>query len=46
MPKKTKPATTKRDLQRKRSISADLKKLELQLKKLQKNLEMFRFFCD
>ena len=46
MPKKTKPATTKRNLQRKKAISAEVKKLELQLKKLQKNLEMFRFFCD
>jgi hypothetical protein len=46
MPKKTKAVTTKRDLQRKRSISADIKKLELRLKKLQKDLEMYRFFCD
>jgi hypothetical protein len=46
MPKKTKAVTTKRDLQRKRSISADVKKLELGLKKLQKNLKMYRHFCD
>ncbi|MFZ0918179.1 MAG: hypothetical protein WAN04_14905 [Candidatus Udaeobacter sp.] len=46
MPKKTKAATTKRNLQRKQSISADVKKLALELKKLQKNLAMYRFFCD
>ncbi len=46
MPKKTKAATTKRNLQRKRSIIADIKKLELGLKKLQKDLVMYRHFCD
>ena len=46
MPKKTKAVTKKPDLQRKRSISADVKKLQLRLKKLQKDLEMYRFFCD
>jgi hypothetical protein len=33
-------------LQRKRVISADIKKLELGLKKLQKQLAMYRHFCD
>lgn len=46
MPKKTKAVTTKRNSQRKRSIIADIKKLELGLKKLQKDLVMFKHYCD
>lgn len=46
MDKKKKSAITKRNLQRKRKIAADLKKLELELKKLQKDLVMYRHFCD
>jgi hypothetical protein len=46
MAKKTKAGTKKRNLQRKRSIGADVKKLTLGLKKLQKDLVMFRHFCD
>jgi len=46
MEKKTKRAMAKRNLQRKRKIAADLKTLELKLRKLQKDLTMFRHFCD
>ena len=44
MPKKTKAVTKKPDLQRKRSISADVKKLQLRLKKLQKDLDILQVF--
>jgi hypothetical protein len=43
---KTKTETTKRNLRRKRSIAADVKKLTLGLNKLQKDLKMYRHFCD
>jgi len=51
MPKKTKAEKTKAETiklnsQRQRSIIADMKKLKLGLKKLQKDLVIFRFFRE
>jgi hypothetical protein len=53
MRSKTKTAQPARDLRRKRTIASVVRslektqnKLELQLKKLKKDLVMFRHYCD